>query len=297
MYTYCYTQTHTKKDRHSRTSHQSPPALCDRAHTCCLSPPAHLLSPPPAIPAPSLRPRGTQDFEPVSRGGAWKWGRVWVRVWQGQRLQGLEEWNLPSLPRAPIHRLTSELVVRSVQVSGIGQTLLATLAPHGPPATPSRPSWAVGGGAGRLGEGARTAPPGGEALGRGWGPGESGLGETGDREGLEPTQGSGAGAGGRLGQEVSAEPEAERSGARRSRSQPPLSSRPLPAAVTTASPFGAAGIGSPTPPPPLCSSRRHGERGSWEVPGEGLALQQHYPLNPKPGSWGWKRGQGQKAPR
>lgn len=55
-----------------------------------------------------------------------------MRVWPGsERLQGLWGWNLPSLPRAPI-RLTSELVIGSVQVSGIGQTLLATLAPHGP---------------------------------------------------------------------------------------------------------------------------------------------------------------------
>lgn len=48
-------------------------------------------------------------------------------------------WNVPSLPRPPI-RLTSELVIGSVQVSGIGQTLLATLAPHGPRRPPPVPS-------------------------------------------------------------------------------------------------------------------------------------------------------------
>lgn len=64
---------------------------------------------------------------------------MWVRAWQGQRLKGLEEWNLPFLPRAPIHLLTSELVIGSVQVSGIGQTLLATLAPHGPRRPPPVP--------------------------------------------------------------------------------------------------------------------------------------------------------------
>lgn len=74
----------------------------------------------------------------------------------------------------------------------------------------------------------------------------------------------------------------------RAGAQPPLL-RPLPAAVTTASPLRSCRDWLPLPPPPtLCNSEEvPGERVNWKVPGGRLAFQLHHPLNC--GAWG-KRG-------
>lgn len=82
--------------------------------------------------------------------------------------------------------------------------------------------------------------------------------------------------------ELKAEPEPSR-----------LSSAPSPRLSPPPPPLGAAGIGSPYPPPPtLCNSEEvPGERVNWKVPGGRLALQLHHPLSC--GAWG--RG-GQKGP-
>lgn len=82
--------------------------------------------------------------------------------------------------------------------------------------------------------------------------------------------------------ELRAEPEPSR-----------LSSAPSPRLSLPPPPLGAAGIGSPYPPPPtLCSSEEApGEGVNWKVPEGRIALQLHHPLNC--GAWG--RG-GQKSP-
>lgn len=141
---------HARNTSHSRHT----PSPCHTRlhllplHTCltCSS------SPPPRPPSLSFESQGPAAQTILEGEGAREWGRVWVgakpgsgsEIQQGPGVGGAR--SPPARPGPPSHRLTRELVVGAVQVSGFGQTLLSALAPHGPrrPA----PAWAVGGGAG-----------------------------------------------------------------------------------------------------------------------------------------------------